>query len=196
MKILALSPHTDDVELGCGGSIVKWIEKGDKVRVVCFSDADQPNIIEEWQNSLDILGVKNKQLHLFPRRIFNEKRQEILDLLIREQDLYNPDLVLIPSVHDIHQDHQVIAQEGLRAFNDCSIIGYELPWDCKDFKPNMWIELQSYHYLTKTEALRQYKSQEKRGYFGGTFISNWGRFRGGQINRFLAEAFEVYKWIQ
>jgi len=80
-RILFLSPHLDDVEISCGGTIAKFIEEGGKVFVVVFSTAKAD--VEEYFKSMSELGVENPQLYNFQFRIFKTKRQEILDKLIK-----------------------------------------------------------------------------------------------------------------
>ena len=60
-------------------------------------------------------------------------RADILEEIVKLRNKINPTLVLIPSPNDIHQDHQVIAAEGLRVFKKISVLGYELPWNNLNF---------------------------------------------------------------
>ena len=65
------------------------------------------------------------KLYLLPVRIFLDYRQHILDTMIRIRDDIKPDLVIMPSLNDTHQDHNVVSNEGFRAFKRNSILGYE-----------------------------------------------------------------------
>ena len=141
--ILLLSPHTDDAELGCGASIAKFIRQGKKVYYAAFSACEQSVLpqfpkdilIHEVQEATSELGIKSEDLFLFRYevRTFNYRRQEILDDLIRLREQLKPDTVLMPCLHDIHQDHKTLAEEGLRAFKFCNIFCYELPWNNLNF---------------------------------------------------------------
>ena len=81
------------------------------------------------------LGIpaENLTVHDFDVRTFPDHRQEILELLIEIWNDWQPDCVFQPSLHDVHQDHQTIATEGLRAFKRTTILGYEIPWNNFDF---------------------------------------------------------------
>lgn len=204
-KILVLAPHTDDGEIGCGGSVSRFIEEGHSVYYVAFSIArtsvhpDYPeNILEiEVRRATEVLGIKKDHLILFdfPVRHFPQHRQAILEELIRLRDELHPDLIIIPSLNDIHQDHQVIAQEGLRAFKRHTLLGYEEPWNNVIFETRCFIPLQQRHIDRKIEALQCYQSQQHRRYLDADFIRSLARTRGTQIEGGYAEAFEVLRWV-
>ena len=82
-RVLALAPHTDDIELGCGGLISKLKEMSVKIDAVSFSAA-QPlsvgNPVQEFKNAMSILNIDGEFLDYKPR-YFYEKRQDILDYL-------------------------------------------------------------------------------------------------------------------
>jgi LmbE family N-acetylglucosaminyl deacetylase len=204
-RILILSPHTDDGELGCGGSIVKFIEEKKEVFYVAFSTAEESvplgypkNILEiEVKEATATLGIQNSNLiiYKFQVRKLNYVRQEILEELVKLKKQINPDLVLIPSHNDLHQDHKTVAIEGMRAFKQSSILAYELPWNNITFSTQCFIKLKKKHIQKKIEALKSYKSQMHRSYLNDEFIYSWARTRGVQINEEFAECFEVIRWI-
>ena len=106
-----------------------------------------------------------------------------------------PDLIFVPSLNDIHQDHQVIANEGLRAFKRHTILGYEEPWNNIVFESRSFIALEKRHVEKKIEALRCYKSQQHRSYLTEEAIWGVARLRGTQLEGGYAEAFAVLRWI-
>ena len=204
-KILVLAPHTDDGEFGCGGTIAKLIEDGNEVFMAAFSACEQsvlkkypPDIlIGELKNATKKLGIAEENLFLydFQVRIFNERRQDILQALIGLREKINPDIIFMPSLQDIHQDHNVIANEGLRAFKFSSILTYEMPWNNLTFNTSSFVILDEKHIQKKVDALNEYKSQSHRGYSNEEFIRALARTRGVQINAHYAETFEVVRWI-
>jgi len=96
---------------------------------------------------------------------------------------------------DVHQDHQVIHQEGLRAFKNTTFAGYELPWNNYSFHTNFFMRLAESDLTKKTEALKEYQSQAHRNYMQEDFIRSLAKVRGVQCNSEYAEAFELYKLI-
>ena len=203
--ILVLAPHTDDGELGCGGSIARKISEGYNVIYVAFSICsrslpegwDPLTLDKEVRVATKILGLPPENLILYDYdvRRFKEFRQDILEELIKLKSRFNPSLVMVPSPTDIHQDHQVISEEGLRAFKNTSLIGYELPWNNVSFNTRCFIKLDEQHIAKKVEALKAYVSQGHRTYLNETFIRSLAITRGVQISANFAEAFEVIRWI-
>jgi len=205
-KMLIISPHTDDGELGCGGSIAKFIEEGNDIYYVAFSTAEESlpeylpkNTLEvEVKQATKILGIPSNNLIIYKYKVrkLNYVRQEILEELVRIRKEINPDIVFIPSLNDLHQDHQTVAMEALRAFkNSASILGYELPWNHIKFSSVFFISLEEKHVEKKVEALQAYKSQTHRNYMQPEFIRSLAKIRGLQIGVDFAEAMEVYRWI-
>jgi LmbE family N-acetylglucosaminyl deacetylase len=193
MKVLALSPHTDDIELGCGGYLTKLHEQGHEINVLVYSHIyNGVDLIGEWERSMLTGGFKG-EVKNYPTREFYSRRSWILQEAV---EWGIPDLVLLPSSSDTHQDHRVVHEGGVRAFSkECSVLAYELPWNCRAFKPNYFVELKRKHLSGKLKLLDCFESQRKRPYFDKRFIEGWARTRGQQIKKEFAEAFEVITWI-
>lgn len=191
---LVLSPHTDDGELATGGTIKRLIEAGSNLYFVAFS-AWRSVLKSECRSSLETLGVKEYEILNFPRRHFPEKRQEILQYLYDLNQERNFDLVLTPSTNDLHQDHQTVTREALRAFKHSSVLGYELPWNLIEFRENGFVELNREHVDAKIKALWCYKTQLERPYFDKEYLIGLMRSRGLHVGVKYAEAYEVIKFI-
>lgn len=204
--VLVLAPHTDDCEFGCGGTVARYISEGARVVSVAFSAAEQsvpphlPHDIlrTEVRKATAELGIADEDCIVldFEVRRFPELRQQILDKMIELNRRYQPDLVFLPSIHDTHQDHQTIAQEGFRAFKRTTMLGYEVPWNNLDFRTSCFVNLSRNHLDAKIRALSMYESQKHRTYASEEFIRSLAMVRGVQIGTQLAEAFEVVRWVQ
>ena len=131
----------------------------------------------------------------FEVRTFPQHRQEILDYLYKLNKELRPDIVFAPSIHDVHQDHRVIAEEARRAFKRTTLLSYELPWNNITFDTTAFVPIPPSHLLRKQMALQCYESQGHKEYFAKNFIESMAIMRGVQINQPLAEAFEVVRWI-
>ncbi|MCU0473687.1 MAG: PIG-L family deacetylase [Bacteroidales bacterium] len=204
-KILILAPHTDDGEFGCGGSIAKFAESGTEIYYAAFSLAEESvpppnpkNILEtEVKAATKVLEIKPEHLLLYRYQVrhFATHRQSILEDLVTLNQEIKPDLVLMPSLHDLHQDHSTISMEGLRAFKKTSILAYEMPWNNLNFSTQSFIKLSEKHIEKKIKALECYKSQSSKDYASEQFIRSLALTRGTQIGVKYAEAFEVLRWI-
>ena len=200
---LIISPHTDDGELGCGGSIARFIEEGWQVYYVALSSCEKsipadypPDILKcEVREATKVLGIEDPILFEFEVRDFPKYRQEILDELIKLRNTLRPDMVFTPSSYDNHQDHKTTREETLRAFKQCSILGYEQPWNNITFNTEAFISLTEQHLQKKIAALRCYRTQAHRPYLREEFIRGLAATRGVQIEEHYAEAFEVIKWV-
>jgi LmbE family N-acetylglucosaminyl deacetylase len=204
-RALVLAPHTDDGEFGCGGTMARLVEAGAEVRYVAFSIATRSlpagfapdTLAREVREATTELGISesNLMVHDFDVRTFPEHRQAILEVLIEIWNDWQPDAVFQPSLHDVHQDHQTIAQEGLRAFKRTTILGYEIPWNNFDFSYQAYISLQKAHVERKVAALAKYASQQHRRYANSEYVWNVARTHGINVNRDYAEVFQVYRVI-
>jgi len=204
-RVLVLAPHTDDGEFGCGGVMARLVEAGSEVRYVAFSIATRSlpagfapdTLASEVREATAELGISSENLtvHDFDVRTFPEHRQQILELLIEVWNDWQPDVVFQPSLHDIHQDHQTVAAEGLRAFKRTTILGYEIPWNNLDFAYQAYFALDERHVERKVAALGRYASQQHRRYANPEYVWNLARTHGINVNRDYAEVFQVYRVI-
>jgi len=204
-RVLVLAPHTDDGEFGCGGSVSRFVQEGKMIYYAAFSTAEE-SVPEPWPKDIlktevkeatSRLGIPRDNLFIynFKVRELSYHRQEILEVLIKLKNDICPDLVFLPSSNDVHQDHSTISIEGIRAFKNTSILGYEIPWNNIEFKTEAFVILSEENINTKSYALDAYNSQKGRNYANEEFIRSLARTRGVQIGSRYAEAFEVIRWV-
>ena len=207
-RLLVLTPHTDDAELGSGGTLARSLENGTEVYVAAFSTAkeslppgsDPCRLRNEFREAMKVLGVPQTNLIVYdyPVRRLSYYRQEVLEELIKLRRDVNPDVIVMPSRHDFHQDHQTLHAEGVRAFKDITVLGLDLPWNHITFSADAYVTLDRHHLERKWNALKEYKSQFElcRPYFSWEFLEGLARVRGTQVKAQYAEAFEVVriKW--
>ena len=208
MKVLILSPHTDDAEFSCGGTIIKLLENGDSIRWIVFSTADDslPEGFEkdttkkEFYSVIHQLGMSNGQTTVYDYKVrhLHQHRQDILENLVSIRKQFEPELVIGPSLNDLHQDHQVIAYEMVRAFKtSASILCYESPWNHITFNTQCFQRLTRKHIIKKHKLVQNYKSQyaKRKDVFSEEYIYGMAKVRGTQCNADYAEAFEVVRWM-
>lgn len=200
-----LAAHVDDGELGCGGTIARLIEAGATVHYAAFSICEEsvpsefePEVLaSEMRLATRELGILPENLitKRYSVRHFPQHRQAILEDLVDLQRKLSPDVVFMPCSDDVHQDHQVINQEGTRAFKRTTVLGYELPWNNLEFGACALIVLQEQHLTKKVASLRRYRSQAHRRYMSGDLAISLAKVRGAQAGVDFAEAFQVIRWL-
>ena len=202
-RVLVLAPHTDDGEFGCGGTMARLAEAGVDVRYIAFSIATKSlppgfppdTLAREVREATGVLGIPeaNLTVHDFEVRTFPEHRQDILELLIRIGEEWRPAAVFQPCLQDLHQDHQVIAAEGLRAFKRTTVLGYEIPWNNLEFSYQWYTSLEERHVERKIAATSCYASQQHRRYSDPDYIWSLAKMHGTNVGRAYAEVFQVYR---
>lgn len=200
---LFVAPHTDDVELGCGATLARCVAECRRVDIIVFSTAvaslpvgsPPDRLKQEFFNSMQKYGIPNENIHVldFPVRRLNFYRQEVLDELITIKKKTSPSIVFTPALGDVHQDHECITQETIRAFKFNTILGYELPWNHFCFESRVFVEVSKADLDTKMEALNCYETQveKNRPYFDKDFIMGQARIHGVKGGYSLAEAFDL-----
>ncbi len=208
-RVLILSPHTDDAELGAGGTIARFLDEGKELHYVAFSGCESSvpegmpknTLRRECMRSASLIGIERQNLTIlkYQVRTFPEHRQEILDEMIRIKQQINPDLVLVPSSNDMHQDHSTIYWEALRAFKkEASIWGYEHSWNNLNFSTDIFVRLSEAQVQRKISALKAYVSQitySQKSYFDEINIRSLIVARGSQVDVRYAEAFELVRLL-
>jgi len=204
-NVLVIAPHTDDGELGAGGTIARLIEQGTTVTYAAFSTAQQSvpeglpkNILKtEVREATSRLRIPEERLRIYDYEVrkLNYARQEILEDLVALRAADDYDLVFAPSLHDIHQDHATVAEESVRAFKHTNLLGYELIWNNLTFDTQAFVALEEQHLVAKANALAAYTSQHRRDYMQSEFVRSMAHVRGVQIGVRYAECFEVIRLV-
>ena len=197
-KILVVGPHSDD-ELASAGFFIKSMRHSCEVYVATFSFTKQSAILNpEYDACLRTLGVKTDNIfkYSYPTRDFPSFRQDILEDLVVLKKLIRPRVVLIPNSGDHHQDHHVIFNEGKRAFDRCTVLGYESPKHLLLTDNMYYATLLDQDFHKKMEGMHCYKSQVIR--WGQDYLAYrepLAKLRGIQASCKYAEAFEVIRMI-
>ena len=218
-KILILSPHADDEVLGCGGTISKYSKKGHDIYVLVLTNANKgaPEIYSTKQISLirkesklanNFIGTKKLSFEDLPAlNLNNYPIYKISNIISKYISDINPEIVLIPSVNDINDDHKIIfkaAKVSMRVnkkSNLKKILSYEVlsetEWneDEKSFNPNYFVRLDKSDINNKVKAFLKYRSQVKKFPHPRSkeAIVNLSKVRGSQVFMKYAEAFKVEK---
>jgi len=200
-NVVVFGAHPDDFEVGCAGTILKFL-KEINLRIFVMSDRyEDGNLrdLNDQKKSFKILGLDKIPVKVYdvPTRIFHDYRSKIRNILYNIATKSEVDIVFTPPINDIHQDHVVLADEVLRLFREKTILGYEVIRSGYNYAPQMHVELSERIIEKKIKAAQCYKSQWSTTTSGGYYFSKdvmkgLMRARGAQFGMEYAEAFEIY----
>lgn len=201
MKVLFMGCHCDDIELGCGATIHKYINMGMDVYCHTFSSKSvwrggKVDLTDCSRKALKSLGVKNIEYSNFPTNSFYEYRQLIWETINGLQSIINPDLVFTME-WDNQQDHEVLFKESIRNFRQTTMLSYKPTIrNAPNQHSNFYEKLSLDNVSAKQQALSYYHEIYKDViYFQTKNIESILRIGGIYIEEEFAEEFNVIKMI-
>jgi len=199
-RILFLGAHPDDIELGCG-ALLHHIVKQTDVLCVTLSDnqknPDLQNVKGEHYEAMFVLGVPKEKIILgsFTTRVFPDARQEILEYFLKLRRDFNPDLIFVHSKQDVHQDHNTMTDEALRAFRGITVLGFDVVRSSNGFFPHFLAEVTEEDVNKKIEALSKYETYRDRYYFNSELTRSIMVRHGALAERPFAEGFDILRIV-
>lgn len=202
-SILLIGAHCDDIEIGCGGTILNLVEKYPNTHfewVVFSSSAIRANEAAQSANRfLANAGSKNIRIQSFRNGYFPYIGSEIKDFFELIKSQVNPDLILTHHLDDRHQDHRTLAELTWNTFRNHLILEYEIPkYDGGLGNPNFFIPISRANAETKIRALMEYfVTESAKSWFTPETFSAILRLRGVESNSpsGLAEGFYCRKLV-
>jgi LmbE family N-acetylglucosaminyl deacetylase len=200
--ILCLGAHSDDIEIGCGGMLMRLRELHPGLRFfwVVFS-GDEERELETRAASKRLLGGANLSVTVskFRGSYFPSCWNEIKDVFEETAARIKPDLILTHFLTDRHQDHRVISELTWNTFRNHTVLEYEIPkYDADLAHPNVFCPLSETLVDRKIEVLLEcFGTQISRQWFDADLFRGLMRLRGIECNsptRF-AEAFHARKLV-
>lgn len=199
-SVLFLGAHPDDIELGAG-ALVHQIANLCDVRCVTLSEnrrnGDLERLVDEHRRSMGRLGVSGDRVRMgkFETRRFSESRQDILDYFVSLRREWKPEIVFVHSRLDVHQDHNVMTAEALRAFRGTALLGFEVLRSSNGFFPNLLLEVSKSDVEAKLAALSEYATYRDKSYFNPDLVRAAMMRNGELAERTFAEGFEVLRAV-
>jgi LmbE family N-acetylglucosaminyl deacetylase len=199
MNILAIGAHPDDVELGCGGTLIKAARAGHNVSIYTLTrgeaSGDPIQRTEEIRRSAKFIGAKNLWIDNFE----DSKLAVTKDLVNHLEYFINkasPDLIFTHSGNDIHHDHRAISLATIESgrFNS-NILSYEIPLS-QNFTPKVFYDISDV-IEEKVELIKIFDSQKRKLYIQTNGVKSLAEYRALQsrLNTSVqyVEAFDVLK---
>jgi LmbE family N-acetylglucosaminyl deacetylase len=199
-NVLLLGAHPDDIELGCGALLHDMV-KQTEVLCVTLSDnqknPDLQNVKNEHHESMAVLGVPKEKIVLgpFTTRIFHDSRQDILEYFLKLRREFRPDLIFVHSRQDVHQDHNTMTDEALRAFRGITVLGFDVVRSSYGFFPHFLVEVSEEDVNKKIEALSCYETYRDRYYFNKELTRSIMVRHGALAECPFAEGFDILRIV-
>jgi LmbE family N-acetylglucosaminyl deacetylase len=203
LHLLCLGAHSDDIEIGCGGTLLRFLQERPDTRVTWVVFAAPGEREQEARSSAQafLAGAVHPQVevHAFRESYFPFVGAQIKDAFEALKARVTPDVVLTHRHDDMHQDHRTVAELTWNTFRNSMVLQYEIPKYEGDLgTPNVFVPLNKGDAERKVELLlRHFPSQAKRRWFHPDTFHGLMSIRGIECNapERRAEAFYARKLI-
>jgi LmbE family N-acetylglucosaminyl deacetylase len=199
LKILCFGAHPDDIEIGCGGTILHLIDNYN-VEIFWIVLSGNEERKKEANKSANLFLNKSSMIEVkhknFRENYFPQMGMELKNYFNTQKKIA-PDIIFTHYRNDIHQDHRLISEYTLNTFRDNIILEYEIPkYDGDLSNPNVYFQLNKKICENKINyILSSFKTQEKKDWFDKETFWSILRLRGleSKSPSKYAEAFHVKK---
>ena len=198
LKALFLGAHSDDIELGCGGTILSLLEQGQELEVwwVVFAASPARRLEAERSAEMFLRGAIKKEIVVrdFKESFFPYIGSEIKACFEELKRTISPDVVFTHFRDDLHQDHRLISELTWNTFRNHMILEYEIPkYDGDMGSPNLFVPLERSICAEKIKIiLRSFPSQREKKWFTEDLFLSILRIRGMESNSPLGFAEGFY----
>ena len=201
--LLCLGAHCDDIEIGCGGTILRLVQENPQLQVHWVVFSSDPLRSVEARNSARVFlrqaGGQDVQIREFRDSYFPAIATEIKGCFEELKAAIQPDVVLTHYRNDLHQDHRMISEMTWNTFRNHLILEYEIPkYDGDLGAPNLFMPLSEDHWRGKISTLMDcFPSQKAKHWFEPQTFAALMRLRGIESNSpsGYAEAFYSRKLV-
>lgn len=202
LKILCLGSHSDDIEIGCGGTILRLLSSNQNVQVVwvVFSSSREREREARKSAGLFLARAKRKKIIVndFRDGFFPFDGAKIKDFFEGSKSM-SPDLIFTHNRKDAHQDHRLIAELTWNTFRDHLILEYEIPkYDGDMGRPSVFVPIEAEVCQKKVRYIMDaFESQRQKRWFQEETFLSLMRLRGMECNApsGYAEAFYCHKLV-
>ncbi|HXF52611.1 MAG TPA: PIG-L deacetylase family protein [Hyphomicrobiaceae bacterium] len=203
LRVLCLGAHSDDIEIGAGGTLLSWMGQGLELEVRwCVLSAAAERESEAKASAKDFLaGAESARIEVmwFKDGLFPAQSAEIKAWFETLKSGPNPDIILTHGRKDAHQDHREVCRHTWNTFRDHLILEYEIPkWDGDMGQPNLYVPLTSKTLERKIELLMaHFGTQRSKHWFDEETFRGLARLRGMECRapERYAEAFLARKLV-
>jgi LmbE family N-acetylglucosaminyl deacetylase len=203
LSVLCLGAHSDDIEIGAGGTLLSWIERGVELDVHwCVLSAGADREVEARRSAEEFLSKaagRSIDVMSFRDGVFPEQGEAIKHWFEALKHSDSPDLILTHRRDDAHQDHRLVSRLTWNTFRDHQILEYEIPkWDGDMGQPNVYVPVSAAVLARKIALLlSHFGSQRSKQWFDDETFRGLARLRGMECRapERYAEAFYGRKLV-
>jgi LmbE family N-acetylglucosaminyl deacetylase len=188
LRVLCLGAHCDDIEIGCGGTVLKLAGGGRKLELywVVFSSDDRrkPEALNSAEAFLESVANRKVSIHELRDGFLPYLGSEVKERFEKLRAELSPDLILTHCRNDLHQDHRLVSELTWNTFRNHLILEYEIPKYDGDFgSPNVFVPLDESICRRKIDTiLSAFQSQTEKRWFSRDLFFAILRLRGMEAN--------------
>jgi LmbE family N-acetylglucosaminyl deacetylase len=200
LRVLALGAHADDIEIGCGATMLSLVQEGSvELTWVVFAtgEAREAEARSSFASFAEGAATARIDCHAFRDGYFPYSGAEVKDVFESLKTSSNPDVIFTHARHDRHQDHRVISDLTWNTWRDHLVLEYEIPkYDGDLTSPNVYVGVDAEHARRKVELLEShFATQRDKHWFDEELFLGRMRGRGAEsrASSGFAEAFFGHK---
>ena len=199
-RVLAIGSHADDIEIGCGGTLLALTRERSDLSVTWVVLTAEGSRADEARASAEsfLAGAGSADVEIFGHResFFPYCGADVKETF-EQLKAVEPDLILTHARHDLHQDHRLTCELTWNTFRDHLILEYEIPkYDGDLGAPNVFVPLDEAIVADKLRLIRtHFPSQADRHWFDEELFRGLMRLRGMECATRYAEAFTCRKLV-
>jgi LmbE family N-acetylglucosaminyl deacetylase len=202
-SVLCIGAHCDDIEIGCGGTVLRLLESQPALEVhwvvLCSNDERRKEALEGARRFLAAAAEPRVRIERFRDGFLPYLGAAVKEFFEDLKGQVRPDLILTHTRHDLHQDHRVVSELTWNTFRDHLILEFEIPkYDGDLGAPSFFVPLSEAQVTRKIEhVLGAFPSQHGRAWFREETFRALLRLRGVECNAAggYAEAFYARKLV-
>jgi LmbE family N-acetylglucosaminyl deacetylase/cytochrome c-type biogenesis protein CcmH/NrfG len=201
--VLAIGAHPDDIEFGCGATLLRYREEGCETHALVLTGGERghngPKVqirVAEARAGARALALTALEIHDLPDTQLAQEREKVRTLIEEAVHRLQPDIVFTHNARDAHADHRAVYEATREAVRGaCTILCYENPNTPPEFNPDLYVDVGDY-LEDKVAALACHRSQAGKPYADPKVIRHSAGFRGNQARIRYAEAFEAIRILE
>jgi len=186
-RVLCLGAHSDDIEIGCGGTVLRMIERSKTIEFYWLVLSSNPRRAKEAESSANAF-LRRARKKTVVVKSFRDGFLPYLGPPVKEcfeelKKVFAPDVIFTHCRHDLHQDHRLVCELTWNTFRDHFILEYEVPkYDADLRSPNFFVPLSDAQACRKVNSLMQhFTTQQNKRWFSEELFYGLMRLRATEV---------------